>query len=218
MKLKPLLLLTLSPLFMQALADDGRVAARVNGQAISEFRLERYFTEYLEEQGRAVASIRSPQAYRQLRQAALGELIDKELLWQEAGRRGVIISDSAVQAQVEQTRQAFGSPQRFNQRLQDAGFDEHSYADYTRRELAARQVYAQWGQVPAPTDEQVRAFMDENRLLITSQNHLQGADVEPLQGLEAARALLGSRQQAQARQQALARLRTQGSVERIDAH
>ena len=62
--------------------------ARVNGEEISEFRLERFFAEYLEDQGRAVASIRSPRAYKQLRQAALDALIDKELLWQESHKRG----------------------------------------------------------------------------------------------------------------------------------
>jgi peptidyl-prolyl cis-trans isomerase C len=58
--------------------------ARVNGEEISQLRLERYFAEYLEDQGRALGSIRNPKAYKQLRKAALDALIDKELLWQEA--------------------------------------------------------------------------------------------------------------------------------------
>ena len=43
-----------------AWASNGPAAARVNGEEISQFRLERYFAEYLEDQGRAVASIRNP--------------------------------------------------------------------------------------------------------------------------------------------------------------
>lgn len=92
-----------------AFCSNGPAVARVNGEEISQLRLERYFTEYLEDQGRAVASIRSPSAYKQLRKAALDALIDKELLWQEAVKRGVVISDATVQDQVDQTRQAMGA-------------------------------------------------------------------------------------------------------------
>ncbi|UQS14233.1 SurA N-terminal domain-containing protein [Pseudomonas sp. HS6] len=126
-----------------AFAHTEPVAARVNGEVISEFRLERFFAEYLEDQGRAVASIRSPKAYKQLRQAALDTLIDKELLWQEAQKRGLKVDDQAVQEQVEQIRVAIGGSDKFMRRLQDAGFDEASFTEYTRRELAAQQMFAE---------------------------------------------------------------------------
>ncbi|PCR94984.1 peptidylprolyl isomerase [Pseudomonas fluorescens] len=125
-----------------AFASTEPVAARVNGEVISEFRLERFFAEYLEDRGRAVASIRSPKAYKQLRQAALDTLIDKELLWQEAQKRGLKVDDQAVQQQVEQIRVAIGGRDNFLRRLQDAGFDEASFTEYTRRELAAQQMFA----------------------------------------------------------------------------
>ena len=54
-------------------------AARVNGVEIETMRLERYFSEYLDAQGRAVASIRNPNLYQRLRDHALNELNDKEL-------------------------------------------------------------------------------------------------------------------------------------------
>lgn len=117
--------------------------ARVNGEEISGYRFERFFAEYLEDQGRAVASIRNPKAYKQLRQAALQTLIDKELLWQESQKRGVQIDEQAVRQQIEQMRSAIGGPDKFQRRLQDAGFDEVSFTEYTRRELAAQQVFAE---------------------------------------------------------------------------
>ncbi len=84
-----------------AYCSNGPAVARVNGEEISQLRLERYFAEYLEDQGRSVGDIRNPKAYKQLRKAALDALIDKELLWQEALKRGVVISDATVQSQVE---------------------------------------------------------------------------------------------------------------------
>ena len=123
-----------------ALCSNEPVVARVNGEEIPAFRLERYFAEYLEDQGRAVASIRNPKAYKQLRQTALQTLIDKELLWQESQKRGVQIDPHRVLQQVEQTRSAIGGTDKFLRRLQDAGFDEASFTEYTRRELAAQQL------------------------------------------------------------------------------
>ena len=75
-------------------------AARVNGVEIGVTRLERYFSEYLSAQGRALTSIRNPGLYKRLRDQALDELIDKELLWQEARRQGIAISDAQVSAHV----------------------------------------------------------------------------------------------------------------------
>ena len=160
-----------------AFGTSGPVAARVNGEAISEFRLERYFAEYLEDQGRAVASIRNPKAYRQLRQAALEALIDKELLWQEALKRGVQISDATVQHQVEQTRQAIGGAEVFARKLQDAGFDEASFTEYTRRELAAQQVFAELTQVAEPSEQQVRAFFEEHRAQMSRPEEVQARHI-----------------------------------------
>ncbi|KAB0495601.1 peptidylprolyl isomerase [Pseudomonas vancouverensis] len=297
-------------------ASNGPAAARVNGEEISQLRLERYFAEFLEDQGRAVGSIRNPTAYKQLRKAALDALIDRELLWQEALKRGVVISDAQVQSQVEQTRQAMGGAEVFSRRLQDAGFDEAAYTEYTRRELAARQVFTELTQVDAPDEKKVRAFYAEHRAemarpeqvqarhilikvapgadastveaarlrlmkmhaqivagadfasvarsgsedasasvggelgyfarghmlpefeaaafalspgavsepvrtsagwhLINLQNHLEAADVTEEQGLDMVRAYLARQQQVQARSQALAQLRANNRIERID--
>ncbi|MHC8367453.1 peptidylprolyl isomerase [Pseudomonas sp. ZT5P21] len=176
MKLKTLLILLI--LWMPvAFGSNGPVAARVNGEEISELRLERYFAEYLEDQGRALGSIRNPNAYKQLRQKALDALIDRELLWQEAVKRGVVISDATVQRQVEQTRQAIGGAEKFARRLEDAGFDEAGFVEYTRRELGAQQVFAELTKVDAPDEKQVRAFYEEHRTEVSRPEEVQARHI-----------------------------------------
>jgi len=162
MKLNTLLML-LTLWLPGAFASNGAAVARVNDQEISALRFERYFAEYLEDQGRALGSIRNPKAYKQLRQQALDALIDRELLWQESVKRGVVISDVAVQDQVEQMRAALGGAEKFARRLEDAGFDEAGFVEYTRQELAAQQVYAELTRVDGPDEKQVRAFYEEHR-------------------------------------------------------
>ena len=192
-------------------------AARVNGVQIDAMRLERYFTEYLEAQGRAVASIRNPTLYKRLRDQALDELIDKELLWQEAQRQGIAISDAQVAAHVGEVEAAFGSPTVFERRLAEAGFDRAEYAQYMRHEMAAQQLYAQLSAVDAPSQAQVQAFYEANRQTLQgAQNQSDNPSVIREQGLRLARATLTGQLQAQARQTVRQRLRESAKVEIAD--
>lgn len=192
-------------------------AARVNGVTVNLMRLERYFTEYLQAQGRAVASIRNPTLYKRLRGQALDELIDKELLWQESQRQGIHISDEQVSAQVGEIEAAFGSPALFERRLADAGFDRAEYADYMRHEMAAQQVYAQLSAVDEPSQGEVEAFYQANRQTLQgAQNQSDNTSVIPESGLELAKAALIGQLQAQARQSVRQRLRESATVEVAD--
>jgi len=192
-------------------------AARVNGVAIELMRLERYFAEYLDAQGRAVTSIRNPGLYKRLRDQALDELIDKELLWQEAQRQGIAISDEQVSAYVGEVEAAFGSPAIFTQRLAEAGFDRAQYTEYTRHEMAAQQVYARLSAVDTPSQEDVEAFYDANRdRLQGAQNQSDNPSVIREQGLVVARATLIGQREAQARQSVRQRLRESAKVEIAD--
>jgi peptidyl-prolyl cis-trans isomerase C len=198
---------------------DSRPAARVNGVDISVMRLERYFTDYLAAQGRALTSIRSPSLYKRLREEALDELIDKELLWQEAQRRGVEVTDAQVSAFVGEVERLFGTAEMFDQRLSDAGFDRASFADYTRHEMASQQVFALLSAVEPPSEAQVQAYFAANR------EHLQGTQdpenqsdsnlVIRKQGLELAKAALTGELQAQSRQTVRQRLRAAAQIQRM---
>jgi len=192
-------------------------AARVNGVDIDLLRLERYFAEYLQAQGRAVASIRNPTLYKRLREQALDELIDKELLWQEAQRQGIHISDEQVSAQIDEIEAAFASPALFERRLADAGFDRAEYADYMRREMAAQRVYAQLSAVDEPSQAEVAAFYQANRQTLQgAQNQSVSTSVIPEPALELAKAALIGQLQAQARQSVRQRLRESATVEIAD--
>jgi len=192
-------------------------AARVNGVEIGLTRLERYFSEYLTAQGRAVSSIRNPGLYKRLRDQALNELIDKELLWQEARRQGIVISDAQVSAHVGEVEAAFGSPAVFERRLAEAGFDRAQYTEYTRQDMAAQQVYAQLSAVDAPSPAEVQAFYDANReTLQGAQNQSDNPSVIHEQGLVLARASLIGEREAQARKSVRQRLRDSAKVEIAD--
>lgn len=129
-----LVLLSLSGGRLQA--QEPGLAARVNGVPISVFRLERHFEDYLKERGRNLGAVRSPAVYKRLKRDALDELIDRELLWQEAQRRGVRVPPDRLQQALAQAESTARGPEAFLRRLQAAGFDEAGYRDYLAQSLA----------------------------------------------------------------------------------
>jgi hypothetical protein len=121
-----------------AMAQEVGVAARVNGVEIPVFRLERYFDDYLQEKGRNVGEIRSPQVYKNLKREALEQLIDVELLSQEAQKKNLIAAPEEVQAAMEQLRTRFRSEEAFRHKLDVAGFTEETYLEYLKRALSTQ--------------------------------------------------------------------------------
>lgn len=132
--------------------------ARVNGVEIGQMQLEHYFTDYLQAQGRMVGSIRNPVAYNRLRSAALDDLIDKELLWQEAGKRGLRVDERTVEDNFTALRNEFTSDDIFNRRLDEAGFTRASFMEYLRRELTSQRMLSELSQVQPSRDADVEAF------------------------------------------------------------
>lgn len=121
-------------------AQEVGVAARVNGTEISVFRLERHFEDYLKLQARNVGAIRHPDVFRRLKREALDQLIDVELLWQEARRRRIEVPPEDVASAREAIRAGYSEPDAFARRLREAGFDDAGYDAYLARDLAARRA------------------------------------------------------------------------------
>lgn len=191
-----------------AQAGEQGVAARVNGAEISNFRLERHFEDYLVAQSRSVAAIRNPAVYTRLKREALDQLIDKELLWQEAQSRGIEIEEAQVQRRLAELKGAFPNPEAFARRLAKAGFDEPAYVAYLRRELAASRMLLELGGAVSVSESEVRRLFEETRDRFDPS-------VDEARGQALIRAWLQEQRRAEARQAALERLRRKADIERL---
>ncbi len=144
-------------------AGDFGLAARVNGGEISRERLERYFEEDLQEKGRLVAGIRSPEAFKSMKRKALDELVDRELLWQEAERRKRVVPQKEVEAAMARFRAQVPDPARRRLQLERGGFTEQGYAEYVRHELSIRRlVELDLAPKAKVTPAEVHAFYEAN--------------------------------------------------------
>lgn len=142
-------------------AQEVGVAARVNGAEITVFRLERHFEDYLKAKARNVAAIRSPEVFKRLKHEALDQLIDKELLWQESQRRGMKVDDAAVEEMRKGIETGFATREAYERRVRDAGFNEASYGEYLRHELAASRTLQALAGMPKVSDEDVKRMLEK---------------------------------------------------------
>lgn len=138
------------------------VAARVDGAEISAERLERGFEEYLRERQIHIGAMRSPQRVKSLKREALDLLIDQELLWQEARRRGLLADAAAVDEAAAALRRGFPSDEAFAARLRTEGYDEASYRTHLHRLLSARRVLEQATAAVTVDDSAIHDFYRQN--------------------------------------------------------
>lgn len=175
-------------------AQEVGLAARVNGVAITVFRLERYFEDYLREQGRNVATLRSPAAYKRLKREALERLIVRELLVQEAARLGLEVTDDEVAAARSRVMAGYREPQAFHRRLEEAGFSDATFAEHLRQDLLAQQALVALADHAEPDADTVRQAYQEQRERF----------VRPEQAMPEAQALVLVRRQLVEQRRALA--------------
>lgn len=137
-------------------------AARVNGEEITNLRLERYFDDYVKDKGRNITKMINPKVYKKLKKEALDQLIDREVLWQAARDKGVKVTDAELEAALKEFEAGFKNRDAYLRKLDYGGFDEKSYADYVRRDLAGRRYLEQEIPVPEVSGDEIAAFYREN--------------------------------------------------------
>jgi len=125
-----------------ALALAGVPVARVDGVVIEQHRLDRAVAAHATAQGRNVAGVQSPAAWRRLVREALDRLVDEELLAQEAMRRGHGPRPDEVTQAVLQARAGLHGPAAFEILLEREGLTEAGFAARVGRQLAVERLVA----------------------------------------------------------------------------
>jgi len=151
------------------------LAARVNGRPISNERLERFFEEYAVEKGRSPTSIWHPGPFKKLKREALDQLVEQEVLFQEAERRRLLATPGEAEQAVATLKARFQKPGSFARRLERSGFDEAGYLEYVRRQLSIRKLLDQESAAArlAVSDDEVRALYQSRPELFTEPEQVQ---------------------------------------------
>jgi len=171
--------LTTAALFLAtalpARGETAGLAARVNGRPITSERLERFFEDYGAEKGRPPSTIWQPEPFKRLKREALDQLVEQEVLFQEAERRKLVASAAEAEAAVAVLKARFKKPGSFERKLERGGFDERSYQEYVRRQLSVRKLLDQ--EVAAAklsvSDEETHALYESRPDLFTEPEQVR---------------------------------------------
>lgn len=139
------------------------LAARVNGTAITQERLERFFEEDLRQRNLNILQIRNPERLKQLKRAVLNNLIEQELFWQAAQKTGTVATPEEVEQTYQATQALFKSAEAFEQRIRVEGYTPATYRRLVQQQVSARK-YADRVAAKAPviTEEEVHRFYQDN--------------------------------------------------------
>jgi len=135
------------------------VVARVNGQDVTKEEFEKMIKGAEANAGMAVPAERRDVILRQL----LDELVLHTLLEQEAKQRGITATDADVDARLGEIRQRFQTQAEFDAALKERGLTLDTIRQEIRRDIGPEKVMnAELAAVPAPTDDEAKAFYAKN--------------------------------------------------------
>jgi parvulin-like peptidyl-prolyl isomerase len=176
------------------------VAAQVNGQPVPT-RNVRLAAEQAIARG-AVKATERAFAYRQATQ----NLIERELMFQEATRRQLTVDAEALQKAADQARVGHKDDSAWRQFLAQQGMDEQAFRAELRVQHMVQALMMEIArQVPSQTQEsEERAFYDENPHVFESGERFRASHI-----------LLRVEKDASAERKAAVRLLAQGVLDRV---
>jgi peptidyl-prolyl cis-trans isomerase C len=141
-------------------------AARVNDATISQYQVESGVAQLLKPYADVKGKVRVPQEQQYAaRRAVLENLIMRELLYQEAGKRGIKATDEEINTATQQAIAEYGSEREFKAMLVMTGsspdeFRSQLIKDLTVNKMAAAVVEGK--RKPVSTEE-ARKYYDEHK-------------------------------------------------------
>jgi peptidyl-prolyl cis-trans isomerase C len=137
------------------------VLAKVNGVAITQGERDQAINELMA-QGQ-VSPPNSPEMKQKMEKAALDQLIDIELLYQNGKKLQINDLDTQVNDKVAQAKAQFPSPADFEKALKSANISEAKLKDITRKNLIINNLLTKevYGKITV-SEADAKKFYDEN--------------------------------------------------------
>ncbi|MBI5869912.1 MAG: peptidyl-prolyl cis-trans isomerase [Actinobacteria bacterium] len=161
------LLLVLSMLVLAvALAGCGGLpksaVAEVDGKVITREDLDKAVEELKAQYGDSLPASDSPE-YAELQKQVAERLVNEEILWFEADKMNLTVTDEEINQQVDQYKEQSGGEDAFNQKLEENSLTLDRLKDQIRKSLLFQKIYPEVTKDAAPvTDEQALKYYTEN--------------------------------------------------------
>jgi parvulin-like peptidyl-prolyl isomerase len=139
------------------------VAARVNGETITVDELNKQVEQLKKQYPQMFEGPDGEGRLLDFKQRLLDNLINQELVRQAAEEKGIKISDSEVDKQVEQLRSGFTDEKQFEQALQTAGMTADSLNDQIREQLLTQKLIESLASDAGVSEEELKTYYEQNK-------------------------------------------------------
>ena len=140
--------------------DPAEVAATVNGKAISMEEVDRAVKQQAQGQDIKLSPLELAGARLQILQS----LVESEVMFQKAEKEAMVPSEEEINGEVNKNKTASGlSVEEFDKRLKEAGFDEKSFREKIKRDLAIQKLLDKvTARIETPKDKEITDFFNSN--------------------------------------------------------
>lgn len=114
------------------------IVATVNGEPITLVELERILQPVYKRYEQVLKNEQLKQAKIHARRELLNQLIENELILQKAKEEGISISEAAMEEQLAEVKEKFGSLEEFEKALKREGLDLKQYKEELKDQLTVR--------------------------------------------------------------------------------
>lgn len=140
--------------------DPNETAAKVNGKTITMEEVDRA----VKQQAQGQEARLSPLELAGARLQVLQSLIEREVMFQKAEKENMVPSEEDITLEVNKGKTASGlSVEEFDKRLKEAGFDDKSFRDKVKRDLAIQKLVDKvTARIETPKDKEITDFFGSN--------------------------------------------------------
>lgn len=136
--------------------------AEVDGKVITREDLDKAIEELKAQYGDSLPASDSPE-YAELQKQVAERLVNEEILWFEADKLNLMVTDEEINQQVDQYKEQSGGEEAFNQKLEENNLTLDRLKDQIRKSLLFQKLYPEVTKEAAPvTDEQALKYYNEN--------------------------------------------------------
>lgn len=143
------------------------MAATVNGVGIPESEVQEELDRYKEQQPDLFKGAAGKTQEKRLRDATLDVLITQELLRQEAKKENIKVSDSEIDAKIDQVKKAFPDQKQFDQALKQQGLTEAELRDKASEQIISEKMLKKVAGNTTVSEKEMHDFYDKNKSQLT---------------------------------------------------
>ena len=153
-------------------------AAIVNGVVIQEEEVNRGLLYHQQRMLAATGQAIRPDMLPEARKMILENLIDRELLYQQSRKKGVVVDDAQVKEQVDRLKQQYPNEQAFKESMAEENLNEDTVKSRIKANLAVQMFVAkEFGDSSEVSEAEAKAFYEGNLQYFTQPEGVRASEI-----------------------------------------